>query len=193
MHPRRAPGQLGPPHHHNRGDGLSPVSCSSSPVGERNVARSRCEGNGSGLPDSRQRQLTRHCHQEQRVWTQTRGYGVGPHRTIASYLCRHVHLDHTVDSAHDGRAEHRRRRMVPSRHRGIGMAQNVIAAGARRKPAALGFPLKEWEVGDKHSNRISKGKVFETIQAAEEVEGGLGLMLCEVFFPGKSLRKAEEE
>ena len=76
---------------------------------------------------------------------------------------------------------------------GIGMAQNVIAAGARRSPAALGFHIKEWAVDDKGSNTISKRKAFETIQAAEEVEGGLGLELCEIFFPGGNLRPAEEE
>ncbi|KAG7088530.1 hypothetical protein E1B28_012513 [Marasmius oreades] len=67
----------------------------------------------------------------------------------------------------------------------VGMLQNVIAAGARREPAALGFHLKQ---------RVTFHckKVFETLTEAEKVERNVGLDLLDVFFPA-GLREHEEK
>ncbi|KAK7449707.1 hypothetical protein VKT23_013180 [Stygiomarasmius scandens] len=66
----------------------------------------------------------------------------------------------------------------------IGMLQNVVAAGVRRDPAALGFHLE---------NRIEihKEKVFAALQEAEKREPKVGLALLDIFFPG-GLRSEEE-
>ncbi|KAG5650943.1 hypothetical protein H0H81_010480 [Sphagnurus paluster] len=67
----------------------------------------------------------------------------------------------------------------------IGMLQNAVASGARRKPGALGFHLDlEEEIHDK--------KVFVALQKAEEREKKVGLALVDVFFPG-GLRPSEEK
>ncbi|KAI0257079.1 hypothetical protein BJV78DRAFT_1272203 [Lactifluus subvellereus] len=67
----------------------------------------------------------------------------------------------------------------------LGMAQNVIAAGAKRSPNALGFHL--WPTGVIHED-----KVFQAIMKLESLEPGAGLSLVPVFFPG-ALRRDEEE
>ncbi|EKM55704.1 uncharacterized protein PHACADRAFT_256516, partial [Phanerochaete carnosa HHB-10118-sp] len=59
---------------------------------------------------------------------------------------------------------------------GLGMTQNVVSAGARRVPAALGFHIKE-------RRTIHRNKVFEALQVAEEEEERVGLSLLDVFFP----------
>ncbi|KAG1719176.1 hypothetical protein EDB19DRAFT_1787138 [Suillus lakei] len=66
---------------------------------------------------------------------------------------------------------------------GLGMVQNLIAAGAPRSPAALGFHLEGRR--DVHNN-----KVFSALQEAEALERGVALSLVPVFFPGGL--KAEE-
>ncbi|PCH39033.1 hypothetical protein WOLCODRAFT_46740, partial [Wolfiporia cocos MD-104 SS10] len=75
----------------------------------------------------------------------------------------------------------------------MGMAQNAVAAGVKRHPGALGFhfePGREKVVRDTTSE--SKPKVFKALQAAEEVEPGVGLALLPIFFPGE-LREKEEK
>ncbi|KAL0563940.1 hypothetical protein V5O48_018116 [Marasmius crinis-equi] len=66
-----------------------------------------------------------------------------------------------------------------------GMLQNVIAAGARRKPEALGFHLE-------NTATIHKRKVIEVLKEAEEKEKRVGFVLLDVFFPG-GLRPLEEQ
>ncbi|KAG2158326.1 uncharacterized protein EDB93DRAFT_1120881 [Suillus bovinus] len=66
----------------------------------------------------------------------------------------------------------------------LGMLQNAIASGARRKPGALGFHLKQ--VHEVHNN-----KVFDALKEAEEVERKVGVVLTDIFFPG-GLRHDEE-
>lgn len=65
----------------------------------------------------------------------------------------------------------------------LGMVQNVVAAGARREPDALGFHLKQ-------KNVVWEEKVMKALKAAEDVEEGTGLALLPIFFPG-ALRKDE--
>ncbi|EMD31544.1 hypothetical protein CERSUDRAFT_127283 [Gelatoporia subvermispora B] len=67
----------------------------------------------------------------------------------------------------------------------LGMAQNVVAAGAERAPSALGFHLTP-------AAHVHRRKVFEALQEAERVHPGVGLFLVPVFFPG-SLKPHEEE
>lgn len=67
----------------------------------------------------------------------------------------------------------------------LGMTQNVVAAGARRSPGALGIHLEKGEV-------VHKEKVFLTLQAAEARQQHVGLSLLPIFFPG-GLRKEEED
>ena len=67
----------------------------------------------------------------------------------------------------------------------LGMVQNVVAAGARRSPGALGIHLEGGEV-------IHQEKVFLTLQAAEAHQRHVGLSLLPIFFPG-GLRREEED
>ncbi|PCH39021.1 hypothetical protein WOLCODRAFT_134688 [Wolfiporia cocos MD-104 SS10] len=69
----------------------------------------------------------------------------------------------------------------------MGMMQNAVAAGVKRRPGALGFHFKPEE-----ERSIWKEKVFAALQAAEGIEPGVGLSLLPVFFPG-GLRRSEEE
>ncbi|KAK7449708.1 hypothetical protein VKT23_013181 [Stygiomarasmius scandens] len=66
----------------------------------------------------------------------------------------------------------------------IGMLQNVVAAGARRTPAALGFHFEKNET-------IHEDKVIDAIKKAEEYQAKAGLVLLDTFFPG-GLRPNEE-
>jgi hypothetical protein len=70
----------------------------------------------------------------------------------------------------------------------IGMAQNVIAAGARRSPNAHGFHLERM----RPTGVIHEDKVFLALRKLESLEPGAGLSLVPVFFPG-GLRRDEEE
>ncbi|KAI0750379.1 hypothetical protein C8Q74DRAFT_364577 [Fomes fomentarius] len=69
----------------------------------------------------------------------------------------------------------------------LGMVQNVVAAGARREPDALGFHLEK-----KPENVVWNGKVMIALQTAEQKVPGVGLALLPIFFPG-TLRKEEIE
>jgi len=60
---------------------------------------------------------------------------------------------------------------------GLGMIQNLIAAGAPRSAGALGFHLEG--LHDVHSD-----KVFSALVEAEALERGVALSLIPVFFPG---------
>ncbi|KAI0714501.1 hypothetical protein C8Q76DRAFT_648414, partial [Earliella scabrosa] len=71
---------------------------------------------------------------------------------------------------------------------GLGMAQNVLAAGVRRSAAALGFYFRNGDIPSEES----KAKVMETLLAAEEREPGVGCVLLDIFFPG-GLRVDEQE
>ncbi|KAJ6594583.1 hypothetical protein B0H19DRAFT_850245, partial [Mycena capillaripes] len=75
---------------------------------------------------------------------------------------------------------------------GVGMLQNIVSAGARRKPSALGFHLEPWMVSNGKHEISSEEKVFLALQDAEEVEPYVGLALLDTFFPG-GLRKNEED
>ncbi|KAL0063081.1 hypothetical protein AAF712_009988 [Marasmius tenuissimus] len=66
-----------------------------------------------------------------------------------------------------------------------GMLQNVIAAGARRDPSALGFHLE-------HYHTVHQNKVFEALKEAEERERRVGFVLLDIFFPG-GLMPLEEQ
>jgi len=66
----------------------------------------------------------------------------------------------------------------------LGMLQNGLASGARRKPSALGFHLDEVRV-------VQNDKVFKALMEAEAVEKRVGILLTDVFFPGGL--KPEEE
>jgi hypothetical protein len=68
----------------------------------------------------------------------------------------------------------------------LGMTQNLIAAGARRKPGALGVHLRE------EGPPVHDMKVFKALKAAEARVPGVGFALVSVFFPA-GLRKEEEE
>jgi hypothetical protein len=66
----------------------------------------------------------------------------------------------------------------------LGMLQNALAAGARRRPGALGIHLEE-------VHKVQNDKVFKALEEAEEVEKRVGILLTDVFFPG-GLRPDEE-
>ncbi|EKM55703.1 uncharacterized protein PHACADRAFT_184478 [Phanerochaete carnosa HHB-10118-sp] len=68
---------------------------------------------------------------------------------------------------------------------GVGMLQNVISAGVRRRADALGFHLKCYKI---HKDE----KVFKALQGAEDIEPHVGLALLDTFFPG-GLREEEEK
>jgi hypothetical protein len=67
----------------------------------------------------------------------------------------------------------------------LGMLQNALASGARRRPGALGIHLEEVRI-------VHNDKVFKALKEAEEVEKRVGIMLTDVFFPG-GLRPEEEK
>ncbi|KAI0790967.1 hypothetical protein C8Q75DRAFT_758731 [Abortiporus biennis] len=67
----------------------------------------------------------------------------------------------------------------------IGMAQNIVAAGARRKSSTTGIHLEEVVT-------IQEDKVFRTLVRAESIEKGVGLSLLPIFFPG-GLRPDEQK
>ncbi|TCD60854.1 hypothetical protein EIP91_009403 [Steccherinum ochraceum] len=67
----------------------------------------------------------------------------------------------------------------------LGMVQNYVAAGVRRRPSASGIHLEETEV-------VWAEKVFEALVKAETRERGVGLSLLPIFFPG-GLREHEEK
>ncbi|KAL4253781.1 hypothetical protein ABKN59_002981 [Abortiporus biennis] len=67
----------------------------------------------------------------------------------------------------------------------IGMAQNIVAAGARRKSSTTGIHLEEVVT-------IQEDKVFRTLVRAENIEKGVGLSLLPIFFPG-GLRPDEQK
>lgn len=71
---------------------------------------------------------------------------------------------------------------------GIGMMQNIFAAGFRRTPDAFGIHLKTQKIikPDKAGQHPSN-KVFKVIQQAEEQDEleGVGLALLSVFFDGE--------
>ncbi|KAG2151445.1 hypothetical protein DEU56DRAFT_552032 [Suillus clintonianus] len=60
---------------------------------------------------------------------------------------------------------------------GLGMIQNLIAAGAPRSAAALGFHLERLR-------EVHHDKVFNALAEAEALERGVALSLIPVFFPG---------
>ncbi|KAI0325347.1 hypothetical protein GY45DRAFT_1287393 [Cubamyces sp. BRFM 1775] len=72
---------------------------------------------------------------------------------------------------------------------GLGMAQNVVAAGAERSAGAHGFHLEPFR---EDRDIIEKGKVMTTLMATEERQPGVGLALLKLFFPG-DLRLDEQE
>lgn len=61
---------------------------------------------------------------------------------------------------------------------GIGMIQNIFAAGSPRSPAALGIPLK-------FAGVIGAPKVMEALYKVEDFQPRLGLSMRDIFFPGK--------
>ncbi|RPD66423.1 hypothetical protein L226DRAFT_454129 [Lentinus tigrinus ALCF2SS1-7] len=63
---------------------------------------------------------------------------------------------------------------------GLGMIQNVLAAGVTRSADALGFHFREPSKED----FIKERKVMQTLMKAEEREPGVGLSLLPLFFPG---------
>ncbi|CDO72035.1 hypothetical protein BN946_scf184943.g70 [Trametes cinnabarina] len=72
---------------------------------------------------------------------------------------------------------------------GLGMVQNVIAAGAERSADALGLHFEDF---DTENDVIAEGKVMETLMRAEERHPGVGLAMLKLFFPGE-LRPNEQE
>ncbi|KAI0675762.1 hypothetical protein C8Q78DRAFT_1066467 [Trametes maxima] len=70
---------------------------------------------------------------------------------------------------------------------GLGMVQNVFAAGRRRSAGALGFHFDSRKEGD----IVRESKVMDALKRAEEKEAGVGLCLLTTFFPGE-LRPDEE-
>ncbi|KAI0050547.1 hypothetical protein FA95DRAFT_1450779, partial [Auriscalpium vulgare] len=66
----------------------------------------------------------------------------------------------------------------------LGMVQNMVAAGVRRKPGPHGIHLEEASV-------IYERKVFAALRSAEAIECGVGISLLPVLFPG-SLTEEEE-
>ncbi len=69
----------------------------------------------------------------------------------------------------------------------LGMVQNVVAAGARRSAAALGFHFRNGAVGV-----VAGSKVMDVLRDAEDKDPGVGCALLQIYFPG-SLRENEEK
>jgi len=61
---------------------------------------------------------------------------------------------------------------------GIGILQNVLVAGWRRNPRALGVPVEFVQV-------FADKKVMKTLYAVEEAYPRLGRSMLDTFFPGK--------
>ncbi|KAI1477609.1 hypothetical protein F4774DRAFT_194368 [Daldinia eschscholtzii] len=84
----------------------------------------------------------------------------------------------------------------------LGMAHNVVVAGAKRDPKAHGIPLKlcartkgdklPYVVEDDKTVRSGKNNVMRALIAAERKQSGIGKCLLPIFFPGE-LRPGEEE
>lgn len=69
---------------------------------------------------------------------------------------------------------------------GIGILQNIIVAGARRSPAALGVPLV-------YEGVIGETRVMQTLYAVDRKYKGLGRSMRQTFFPGVHLTDDEEK
>lgn len=65
------------------------------------------------------------------------------------------------------------------------MLQNIVVAGATRRPQAYGINLEQREV-------IQGKSVMKVLQDVEQKYPGLGLSQLQMFFPGK-IRPDEEE
>ena len=88
----------------------------------------------------------------------------------------------------------------------LGMAHNVLVAGAQRKSNAHGIPLEHYKhpgndsffhkcplvVEDDRTVRAGKNNVMRALMAAERNQPGIGFCLLPIFFPGE-LRPGEEE
>ncbi|KAH9895630.1 hypothetical protein C8Q73DRAFT_744917 [Cubamyces lactineus] len=72
---------------------------------------------------------------------------------------------------------------------GLGMVQNVVAAGAERSASALGFHFAPF---DAKRDLLHRPKVMETLMMAEERQTGVGLAMLKLFFPG-DLRPHEQQ
>lgn len=59
----------------------------------------------------------------------------------------------------------------------VGIIQNILAAGGRRSPGAMGIPLKYEEV-------IGEAKVMLTLYEVEKKHKGVGYSMLDTFFPG---------
>ncbi|KAH9847737.1 hypothetical protein C2E23DRAFT_486539 [Lenzites betulinus] len=70
---------------------------------------------------------------------------------------------------------------------GLGMVQNVVAAGAQRSAEALGFYFEPTTKDD----IFKEAKVMQTLKRVEEKEPGVGLSMLPIFFPG-DLRPDEQ-
>ncbi|KAI0824379.1 hypothetical protein BC628DRAFT_1279436, partial [Trametes gibbosa] len=70
---------------------------------------------------------------------------------------------------------------------GLGMVQNVVAAGAQRSADALGFHFEPSTKADV----VRENKVMQTLMSVEEKEPGVGLSMLPLFFPGDL--RAEEQ
>ncbi|KAI0738281.1 hypothetical protein C8Q80DRAFT_1076112, partial [Daedaleopsis nitida] len=71
---------------------------------------------------------------------------------------------------------------------GLGMLQNVLAAGATRSSDALGFHFQERLKDDV----VKEKKVMQTLMRAEEREAGVGLALLPLYFPGELWPEEQE-
>jgi hypothetical protein len=67
---------------------------------------------------------------------------------------------------------------------GLGMVQNVLAAGAPRRPSAVGFHLELLEV-------IGHYRVMTALMKLEDKYPGVGANMVTTFFPGKLLENEE--
>ncbi|KAI0324850.1 hypothetical protein GY45DRAFT_1331093 [Cubamyces sp. BRFM 1775] len=72
---------------------------------------------------------------------------------------------------------------------GLGMVQNVVAAGAQRSASALGF---HFEPLDERRDVVRGDKVMKTLKEAEKRQPGVGLAMLKIFFPGE-LRPEEQQ
>lgn len=75
---------------------------------------------------------------------------------------------------------------------GLGMAQNLFAAGHKRDPGAFGIHLEPVTVVKPSStDQYKTNKVFWVLQQAEKEVPGVGVSLLPIFFPGHTLRDNE--
>jgi hypothetical protein len=75
---------------------------------------------------------------------------------------------------------------------GLGMAQNLFAAGHRRKAGAFGIHLDQiTTIKPLSMDRHETNKVFWVLKETEKQVPGVGISLLPVFFPGDSLRDYE--